>query len=275
MTRKLFFATFAAASVVAASCNKNDEADNNVVTCPSVIVYDTVAIDFSDLALAANSHWDGSDSSGKFAGGKAVFLNSYNAACSSWGGFAYSNQNDASATGITAQFDVYTATPSSSGIFAVGYMDAFTPTIPTVTFDEPVVLQSADFALNTYAYKSMKDGDGFSKQFTTGDWYKITVKNVDSSGVATDSLEVYLADFRDGKSVFVDDWGESQEVHLTLFGETTSILVNNWTNFSLAPLGTATKLTFEVSSTDNGPYGMNTPAYFCMDNLVVCVPKKD
>ncbi|MDR1225738.1 MAG: DUF4465 domain-containing protein [Prevotellaceae bacterium] len=34
-------------------------------------------------------------------------------------------------------------------------------------------------------------------------------------------------------------------------------------------------MTFEASSTDNSPWGMNTPAYFCMDNLTVCVPKKD
>ena len=27
------------------------------------------------------------------------------------------------------------------------------------------------------------------------------------------------------------------------------------------------KLGFELSSTDNGDYGMNTPAYFCFDNF--------
>ncbi|MDR0688069.1 MAG: DUF4465 domain-containing protein [Prevotellaceae bacterium] len=256
MAKKLFLAAFAVASLAALSCTKDD--DSSPQDTATIAAYDTITVDFSDLTLSAGSHWDGSDGSGQFVSGIATFLNSYNADFSSWSGFAYSNQSDTSASSYTAQFDVYTASPSSRGVFAVGYMDTYatatyTPAIPTVTFTEQVALQSADFALNAYAYKSMRDGDGFAKQFAANDWYKITVKSIDSAGLAVDSLEVYLADFRDGKSLLVDDW----------------------TSFSLAPLGAAGKLTFEASSTDISAYGMNTPAYFCIDNMVICVPRKD
>ncbi|MDR2814084.1 MAG: DUF4465 domain-containing protein [Prevotellaceae bacterium] len=258
MKRKLFSALFAAACLLAASCNKDDDNDipneNDNAVSDGGDTTETYKIDFSDLTLEANSHCD----SGKFSSGKAVFLNSYDPNYGTWGGFAYSNQNDTSASGYTAQFDVYTSTPSDRGIFAVGYMDTYTPAIPTVTFDEPVTLKSAELALNAYAYKSMmngdaKDGEVFAKKFAAGDWYKITIKSVDSSDVALDSLDVYLADFRDGKSVLIDHWAEAE--------------------FSLAPLA-AGKFTFEASSSDTGMWGMNTPAYFCIDNIVVSVTRK-
>ena len=36
----------------------------------------------------------------------------------------------------------------------------------------------------------------------------------------------------------------------------------------------ARQLTFTLESSDNGPFGMNTPAYFALDNLtVVPVPE--
>jgi hypothetical protein len=37
----------------------------------------------------------------------------------------------------------------------------------------------------------------------------------------------------------------------------------------LTLLGAATRLTFGLSSSDNGPFGMNTPAYFALDSLTV------
>jgi hypothetical protein len=33
-------------------------------------------------------------------------------------------------------------------------------------------------------------------------------------------------------------------------------------------LGSADELRFSLSSSDNGPYGMNTPSYFAMDNFL-------
>jgi hypothetical protein len=245
MNKKLFPITLVAACLLAASCNKDNDTNQ-----PTAYI-----IDFSNLALAENSHWNGNDSSGKFSSGKASFLNSYtyhtDFGYESWSGFAYSNQNDTSASSPTAQYDVYTTTPNDKGVFAVGYVDTYS-LIPTITFDEPVALKSAAFALNAYAYKSMKHGDSFAKKFAAGDWYKITIKSLDRSDVATDSLEVYLADFRDGKSLLVD----------------------RWTKFNLAPLTTG-KLTFEASSSDNGEGGMNTPAYFCIDDIAVETTKQE
>lgn len=114
---------------------------------------------------------------------------------------------------------------------------------------------------STYAYKSMKYGDAFAKKFgdTTGthcgcsiypDWFKLTVKRYYRDTLRSDSVEVYLADFRFANS--------SQDY-----------ILNNWTWVNLVPLGLTDSLAFYLHSTDNGMYGMNTPAFFCIDNLTL------
>jgi hypothetical protein len=66
----------------------------------------------------------------------------------------------------------------------------------------------------------------------------------------TGALDIYLADFR-----FADN---SQDY-----------ILSDWTSFDLSALGSVTALDFVLSSSDTGDYGMNTPAYFALDNLSV------
>ena len=44
-------------------------------------------------------------------------------------------------------------------------------------------------------------------------------------------------------------------------------IINDWRYVDLSGLGKVSKLSFALSSTDNGDWGMNTPAYFCFDNF--------
>ena len=50
-------------------------------------------------------------------------------------------------------------------------------------------------------------------------------------------------------------------------------IVNTWQQVDLTKLGKVTKIQFSMSSTDESIYGgisyMNTPAYFCLDQLTV------
>ena len=45
-------------------------------------------------------------------------------------------------------------------------------------------------------------------------------------------------------------------------------IIDEWTYIDLSQLGDADSLVFSLSSSDNGQFGMNTPAYFCVDNIV-------
>ena len=116
----------------------------------------------------------------------------------------------------------------------------------------------------TFAYLAVAEGnDGqepgqpplFVKgPFTDDDWFKLEIVGQDSTGTETGRVDFYLADFRNGASTIIDDW--------------------TWIN--LQGLGDGVKsLAFELSSTDEGMFGMNTPAYFAMDNLTIVIPEGD
>jgi len=51
-------------------------------------------------------------------------------------------------------------------------------------------------------------------------------------------------------------------------------IVDEWTFIDVSSLGGGssipkTQLVFTLSSTDNGQFGMNTPAYFCLDDITI------
>jgi len=102
---------------------------------------------------------------------------------------------------------------------------------------------------NTYAVSSMENGDSYAKKFAQDDWFKLTITGYqlsekDTTKVGT--VEFYLADFRkEGKHYIVKDW--------------------TWCD--LTDLGSVDAIGFELTSSDTGAWGMNTPAYFCFDEL--------
>lgn len=199
-------------------------------------------VDFEDLPLAAESFWNGSDGSGGFQSNGTVFSSSYNADWASWDGFAYANLTDITAEGFNAQYNAIPGRGAGgSQTYAVAYCSAFAAAPPTITLDSEKIVTGAYFTNSNYAYYSMSKGDDFAKKFAAGDWFKLTVTGIDANGVETGTVEFKLAN------------GEN--------------IVNTWTWVDLRALGAVKQLTFALSSTDNGDFGMNTPAYFCMDDF--------
>lgn len=100
--------------------------------------------------------------------------------------------------------------------------------------------------LNSYPYYCMEYGDSFARAFTNGDKFTLTIH-----GVAPDENE---------KTVDVD---------LASYSNGDLTINRGWKYVDLSPLGKVNELYFTLSSTDSGDYGMNTPAYFCLDKLCV------
>ena len=199
---------------------------------------------FEDLLLSSESFWNGSDPSGGFVSNGISFNNNYNAQWASWDGFAYSNLTDTTAMewdGPAQYTAIVGSGKNSSEIYAIGYVSAFAVAPPTITLDAEQVVSGAYFTNNNYAYYSMKNGDDFSKKFTEGDWFLLTITGIEAQGETTGSVEFKLADGTD--------------------------IVDTWTWVDLSDLGPVKQLTFAMSSTDNGDFGMNTPSYFAMDNF--------
>jgi hypothetical protein len=197
---------------------------------------------FEDLALGAGSYWNGSDSSDGFASGSAWFSNNYDTTYQSWDGFAYSNIKNTSANGWTSQYNSITGGgQGGSNNYAVGYIGFVTP--PTMVLNEPTVVSGLYVTNNNYAYYTMLNGGMFgAKKFIDGDWFLLTMTGKDATGAVTGTVDFYLAE---GANI-----------------------VNNWEYVNLASLGVVKSVEFNLSSSDNGAFGMNTPGYFVIDTVV-------
>lgn len=199
-------------------------------------------IDFEDLSLNDESYWNGSDESGGFTSNNVFFTNNYDTTWGSWDGFSYSNRNDTEISGWDSQYNAITGKGvNTSSIYAVGYYSTYTMTPLLITFPMEQEVTGAYFTNTNYAYYSMLNGDDFAKKFEEGDWFKLTITGKDADENVTGSIDVFLA-------------------------EDTEI-VNDWEWSDLSMLGNVKYLEFTLSSSDTGAFGMNTPAYFCMDNL--------
>ena len=209
--------------------------------------------DFEDLEVLPDSFLNGSDLSGGFEVGSYFFPNSFDTAFSSWSGWAISNTTDTTTPGFMNQYSAITGV-GVEGSPTYGVSFSFSPNIIRLEADSSGQPVPGIYITNaTYAYLSMRDGDSFTKKFggVTGDdpdYFLLTIKGHFNGEVTADSIDFYLADFR-----FEDN---SQDY-----------IVDEWTYVDLSILGPVDSLSFALSSTDVGDFGMNTPAYFCVDNV--------
>ncbi len=169
-------------------------------------------------------------------------------------GFAFSNMTDSVHSGSGNEYSAKTAIGyGGSSKYAVAFVSDPVTYLPNVNINfrgtaVGSVVMGFYVTNNTYAYNSMKNGDAFARKFHNGDWFKLTVKGYHSGALTSDSVDFYLANF--------------------LFPDTTlNYILKDWQWVNLASLGSVDSLQFSLSSSDNGSFGMNTPAYFCMDNF--------
>jgi hypothetical protein len=205
-----------------------------------------------DLTLENESYWNGSNGSGNFTSGSMLFKNQYNADYFSWSGFAYSNITDNSTPGYENQYSAFAGKGAlSSANYAIGY-NYGPDTIVLSSLSEMLGLYITN---STYAVLSMRDGDAYSKKFggVTGndeDWFKLKITGWNESQIEVGTIEFYLADYR-----FADN--------------AKDYIIKDWQWVDLSSLTNTSYLTFELSSTDNGDWGMNTPAFFCLDEITI------
>jgi hypothetical protein len=217
----------------------------------------------ANLPIDGNPWYDGADGAGGFSSGGVHFDN--NNFGSLWNGFAYSQDTDTTTPGFDNQYSAYPGEGArGSATYAVGFQDFFAGVKPTLTFDSTRSVYGVDVTNTTYAALSMLDGDAFARQFGTPpepgpdpgshpDWFLLTIRGYDALGIETGAVEFYLADYR-----FDDD--------------SLDYVIDTWTFVDLRPLGAVREISFEFSGSDVGDFGLNTPAYFALDDLIVPEP---
>ena len=207
---------------------------------------------FDDLSLAPETFWNGSDLSGSFKSSGITFYNAYTKSSYGdyWNGFIYSNSTDATTAGYNNQYSAITGKGyEGSANYAVCYPS------PSAELELKASAQTTGFYVtnSTYAYLSMKNGDGFAKKFggesgNDPDYFRLMIEALDTNGKPVDTVYFYLADFRSTDN-------------------SKDYILNKWTWVDLSELKEAKKLRFSLSSSDNSYGYMNTPGYFCMDDF--------
>lgn len=175
------------------------------------------------------------------------------------GGIAISQWNNKEKAGHTNQASVYSGDHNqnnggnnNSSTFAFAFAPTFGNSGAFMQFDkeEEHIIDHAYFTNNTYAVLSMMNGDGFAKAHTyeKKSWFKLAVIGIDKDGKETGSVEVSLSDFTQ---------------------PTSPGILKKWVKADLKSLGKVNKVIFKMSSSDGEGSWMNTPAYFCIDDLTI------
>lgn len=238
---------------------------------------ETVSVSFEsapvqDVGLGS-SFWAGNSGfvtqgiafSGQPYGG---FVASQSTVLSGWGYFWVPGSPNA------AEISAYANLPTGGGAgasptFAVASGDSSTINVPVGSS-----VQSVKATNTATAFYSLRDGDQFAKPFgkvfdenlgdnggwvegSVPDWFKLTFTGytgTSRTGTITGQVDFYLADYR-----FPDS--------------PQDYIIQEWTAIDLTALGEVGSIGLGFSSSDNGSWGMNTPATVALDDLVVSVPE--
>lgn len=215
-------------------------------------------VTFEDLSVPPAGYENGANLAGGFISNGVNFNNSYDATFDAWSGWSYSNKTDSTTAGFLNQYSAI-AGSGAAGSTNYGIVYNFSEGDATVAFNSLVTVDSMAITNTTYGYLNMRDGDQFSKKFggLTGndaDFFLLTIKGF-QGGNLVGTHDFYLADYRFSNNA-------------------QDYIVNDWQTVNLASLGTVDSLRFTLSSSDNGTFGMNTPAYFAADSIsITAVPE--
>ena len=230
--------------------------DLEAVAVMNEVDVDNSTISLSDVELHESGVFVGEASDGDSAFESGLLSFEYSNS-GYWSGFGASNSANDSTIGFSNDKAAITASGIDSIGDTYGIVNAFGGSKKAYFTNGNAHQVNGMYVTNsTYAYFSMLYGDAFGKKFggNSGDdedYFLLKIWGTDVDGNATaDTVDFYLADFR-----FSDN--------------TQDYIVNNWRWVDLQTLGTVTELHFELSSSDVGDYGMNTPAYFAFDQINV------
>lgn len=200
-----------------------------------------------------------------FIGNQMKFSNDYNSEFLYWTGFAISKVQDITTPGYDNMYASFTNGGENSTNYGVFYSTG------KIEFNSSVTLKEFSITNTTYAALSMRDGDQYAKKFgsvnnsagvpdgTDGkDFLYVRVKFYDETNQALNyEKDIYLADFRfdnNAEDYILDTWKKIEFNEPQLENKLIS------------------SIEFSINSSDIGEFGMNTPAYFAIDNIKVEVP---
>ncbi len=213
--------------------------------------------DFENFGLQAGEFINQDMSGDGFQSGFISLPNNFNANYGSWSGWAISATTDVTTPGFSNQYSSFTGGGQDGSLtYAVAF--EFGENIIRITDGNELVkgvVNGMYITNGTYAYLSMLEGDAFAKKFggETGedpDFFSAVFKGYNEGVLSTDSVEFFLADFRSSNPA--EDY-----------------ILDVWEWLDLSGLGAVDSVAVTMRSSDVGMFGINTPLYFCVDNIEV------
>ena len=205
---------------------------------------------FESLNIPDTGFYIGIDGLGEFGDEDITFINTYTdyGTFGVWDNFAYTFDT----VTVDLQYQNIAENAYSGNVFGIGFVpqdwQAGTyDNIPiTCYFITPKLPESIFINNNKSTVNVIQNGSVSPPcdPFTNGDYFKLIIEGRFNNS-STGFIEFFLADFTEGNS----------------------IIIEQWTEIDLSSLGAVDSLLFNLESTDVGDYGMNTPAYFCLDDL--------
>ncbi|HNQ67681.1 MAG TPA: DUF4465 domain-containing protein [Bacteroidales bacterium] len=225
--------------------------------CGASLLFAQNIVDFEELILVPESHWNGSDMSGSFSSGYLKFYNTYidwGGGIGSWNGFAYTNETDITTFSYENEF----SSASGEGVwssenYAVSYImgdweNNYEPIPSILKIDletAPEMIPGMFISLNAYSSLYMADNNYYSNGHH---WLKLHIVAYSTTSWYATTADIIMADYR----------FDNPELNFKF---------NNWTYIDMSWAEDTDSLLFYIYSSDEGDYGVNTPAYFCIDNV--------
>jgi hypothetical protein len=212
-------------------------------------------IDFENFTFPDSLEYDNGANSSELTDGffefyPLKFPNVYNDEWNFWqSGWAISSVKDSLTPGF---MNLYAARPggaASGDNYVVGQQGT-----EIVQKEEWYTMSGVNFKITntTYAALSMRDGDQFAKKFggETGDdpdYFYVKVQLLSDASIVYQE-DIYLADYRfeDNSQDYIED---------------------DWVNFSYLSFDEFNTIKFQIFSSDTGAFGINTPLFFCIDDI--------
>jgi Domain of unknown function (DUF4465)/Secretion system C-terminal sorting domain len=222
--------------------------------CAVSLSFAQVVEDFEQYNLSKGQYLNGSDLSGGFGTDNIFLFNNYNPTFFYWSGWSISAATDTITGSFTNEFS---AVSGGGADISLAYAVSYGVENKIVFKGEALGKTVKSISINngTYPALSMKNGDAFAKKFggpsgKDKDYFFVTIKAWHQGQLSKDSIDFYLADYRfeDGSKDYI---------------------VRKWTDVKLTALGNVDSLLFVLHSSDVGDFGVNTPTYFCIDNLKI------
>jgi hypothetical protein len=228
-----------------------------ILFCGASMLFAQNIVDFEELNLETESHWNGSDMSGSFTSGYLKFYNTYTdwgGGIGSWNGFAYANETDITTFSYENEFSAASGEGVwSSENYVVSYImgdweNNYEPIPSVMKIDletAPEVIPGMFISLNAYSSLYMADNDYYSNHHH---WLKLHIVAYSTTSWYATYTDIILADYR----------FDNPELNFKL---------NDWAYIDMSWAEETDSLLFYIYSSDVGDYGVNTPAYFCIDNV--------